>query len=213
MDNLNNKIIILYTTIVIILIFISKKININISTAMAIIASYLIIKNTYKIPLFKEQKEKNIIEEKNNYIVPKNKTDDKIITEFLFSVQDFHRFNPEEYQNMITYINTFYSIYYNIKENNKNVHQLWDIAVKNKKDALNSFNSINLSLPSDVNVITKLDKKSLELEEILNNKLEDMYCIYLDDLYKGRNWYTKQINIGPEPYNNIESKNSSYDVY
>lgn len=213
MDIIRNKTVILHSSIILLSLWMFNKKNIRLNIFLSIFIAYLAINFFDKKIKFKEQKEKELVEEKEKYIIPENSTKDDAVTNFLFSVQNYHEYNPLAYEEMVDSINRLYSIKDHIKKSPDNVFQLWDLAEKNKLNALNALHSITLSLRSDKNLVVKLDKKTLELESILNDNLLEIHDVYRNQLLKGYNRNVKHIDLGPKPHNYSQSKLYSYEFY
>lgn len=212
MKSYNTKIILIYLAIILLIVFISKNINVNLNLIFALLLSVIAIKYyNYYI----NNKEQKILEEKENKlnsITPKPINRDEKAIDFLYYIRDFYEYNPPAFEEVVDSLDNFYKIKEIIKHNNQEVHQLYDIAEDIKINALNSLHSMIFKTPVDKNVEDKLSQSLKELEELLNNELEFMYKIYKDDIYKnGRRNRTKEINIGPKPFNN--SPNTSFNFY
>lgn len=139
-------------------------------TCIAFIIIYLII-NTYK--------SQNILEENfiNNELFPKSKYIEKNddIKNFLFFIQDFYYYSPENYVYMILYINKFLNIYDKIKINNNLAGKLYNILEKTKFIILHYMIAFKLNCPDDRKIIEKINNNIINLEKKLNNYLYDVY--------------------------------------
>ena len=142
---------------------------------------------------------------------PKNfeKFDDVI--DFYFSIQDFYKFNPQTYEESIENIEAFFKIYDIIFTGTPQPDYYYQIAESKKNNAINALHALIYNLPNSRIVNEKLIRAHKRLETILNKYLNQLYDHCTQKIIKeGRDWYTRQINIGPKEYNTYFNLNKSF---
>lgn len=222
-NNQNGKYVI-YTVILFGSIALFRKANVGSGVIISIVIALFAIQKLQNISIKKDAEihNKNIQEiidkqcqksEKIDFTMPKLRNNSDKYTEFIFFVQEFHEFNPIAFENMVDSIDDVLDIKMYIELNPKNVHQMWDIANNRKLDGINSLLSIQHALPNDIIIKTKLNNATYKLKTMLNEDMMSIYEIYKHDVSQGRDFNTKQIDIGPKPYNIIESQLYTYDYY
>lgn len=209
---LHKKIIIILILFILITIFTNKLLVNNKGVLISFIFTTIIIYLYYNKLKLPEEIEEKKVEIKKQYLIPRTTLNDTENIDFLFSVQEFYEYNPIAYQNFSRSLDNFYLVKKDILTKNSNIFQNWDLLEKYKKDALNNLNSIIFELPNNNDYEIKHAKKILELEEMLAKEQEKLYKIYKEEI-KNRNWNSKEITIGPKPYNNIESKLYTFDFF
>ena len=131
-----------------------------------------------------------INETKKTILYPKSKNieEEPEIYNFLFSVQEFYNYNPQNYTKMIINIDKLLLIYKDIKIDNK-LAGIYYYSVKDLKyEILNLFQSFIYKIPSDDNnIIKKYNDAKYKLEEILDK--------YTDEIYKLNKEYIIQNGI------------------
>lgn len=146
----------------------------------------------------------SIIEPNKNY----NKFSD--IINFIFSIQDMYVYNPLQYINMIENIEAFFLMYkqsllfFNDINNNFSID--YQLMTSYKNNALNSLQSLSLTIPDDMRVKIKLGRAVDILNKILINYLNQIS--YLSDIQinkYGYNIRTKIIDHGPRAFNDYDS--------
>jgi hypothetical protein len=151
------------------------------------------------------------VEYKKQLNYPKSRyiEENKELTDFLYSIQEFYNYNPQLYIELVSSIDNVLSIYDYININNALAGSLYNSIEKQKFIALDCLQSIVILIPDDRKVIEKLNKSIKILEEILNRYLYDVYKINNNYIkINGYNIETKLININDNiPYN--ETFNSS----
>lgn len=153
--------------------------------------------------------DKQLHELKNSYIEPKtiniNKYED--LTDFVFSVQDFYHYNPPSFIEMITSIDTFLEIYEEVNIDNSLAGSLFVNANEQRLNALNSLHSFIITIPSDKNIIDKLNKSTKTLEQMLNIYLTKIYDINKKYIEKNGVFNdTVHIDLNIAPYNQYSAE-------
>jgi hypothetical protein len=199
---------------ILLLVFINK-INIKPKHIIALIVSFFIIyyiKNEEKNSLNNESLIQN---EKKNLIVPKI---DKIknykdILNFVFSIQDLSKYNPQTYEEFIINLELFLQIYENTKVDEKFFTQYYHIAKQVKDECINKLYSIIYNLSDKIEVRNKLENAVDILKEILNNYIEELFKICKDKLKKnGYNNKITPLNKGFKPFNLYINEDYMYNI-
>lgn len=207
----------MYITITLTLVSILKRFNLTISILIALIFSYFFV--TYYTQ--KLNSDSKLVHDqhvtKSNYIRPNDKSLDKYenIIDFLFSVQDFHKFNQQSYEEMIDNIVAFFKVYENININNSRCEDNYELMENKKKNALNALHSIIFSLPSNKLLTNKFNKSILKLEIILNEYLYEINvkCKHII-VNNGYTVNRKHLNDGPRAHNSyLDTENFTYDFF
>ena len=213
----NGQTIFMYVTITLILVAILKRFNLTISVLIALIFSYFFI--TYHT-----QKINNDIKlthdqhtTKSNYIKPYNvlleKYEDMI--DFLFSIQEFYKFNQQNYEEMIDNISAFFVVYENVNIDDSLCEDNYRLMENKKKNALNALHSMIYSLPNNKIITKKFNKSLVKLEFILNDYLYDINskCKHII-INNGYTIDRKLLNDGPSAYNSyLENGDFTYDFF
>ena len=148
--------------------------------------------------------------------VPKEFEGRNDIIDFFFSVQDYYRYNPETYEEVIDNVDAFFKIHNVLFINTEYPDDYYQIADSKKRNALNSFQSLIYSLPDNEFVLEKFNRAHKRLETILNKYLNEMYDQTRDFLIKnGFNIHRRAINLGPKEYNQYftNSKDFTFQFY
>lgn len=129
---------------------------------------------------------------KKSILYPKSKQIENTseLYNFFFSVQEFYDYNPQTYTHIIIDIDKILYIYNEIKINNKEASQYYDVIKDLKYETLNLFQSFIFKLPDDNNIIVKYNKAKFKLEELLNKYTDDVFKINRDYIKKNGFDYT-----------------------
>lgn len=129
---------------------------------------------------------------KKSILYPKSKQIENTseLYNFFFSIQEFYDYNPQTYTQIIIDIDKILNIYNEIKNNNKEASQYYDIIKDLKYETLNLFQSFIFKLPDDNNIIVKYNKAKFKLEELLNKYTDDVFKINRDYIKKNGFDYT-----------------------
>ena len=213
----DNKKIFIYCIIFVIIIAIFMRLNIGLNIIFGCTIVYMII-------IMLEQKEEKEIKEindleelKTSMITPKPilLQNYKDITNFLFSIQDYYKYNPAVYETIIDNLDNFFHLY-------EETYKLNDLAGTNyklmdniKSDTINQLHSLIYKLPEDIAYINKLNNSFEILNKILSKYLYDIYKINQKNiLNNGYNINTIIINPNePKPftvYDKIYGKNYEF---
>ena len=217
-SSFDNKI--LFRNIIIILIFLYffMKLTIGLNIILALVFGIITVLYLYEKETLFTEIEKKQIQEKLNTIQPKTERiqthGDKDLIEFLFSVQDFYRWNPQAYEEMIDNIESFLKLHESIFLEDSLCNYYFQIAVSKKQNALNAFHSIIYKLPNDKIFTDKFNRAHRRLDTILTKHINELYdqCQFVM-MRDGKNVLQRQINIGPKEYNTYFDKDFTYQFY
>ena len=217
-SSFDNKI--LFRNIVIILIFLYffMKLTIGLNIILALVLGVIAVLYLYEKETLFTQIEEKQIKEKLNIIQPKTERvqshNDIDLIEFLFSVQDFYRWNPQAYEEMIDNIESFLKLHESIFLEDSLCNYYFQIADSKKQNALNAFHSIIYKLPNDKIFTDKFNRAHRRLDTILTKHINELYdqCKFVM-MRDGKNILQRQINIGPKEYNTYFDKDFTYQFY
>ena len=218
-DSWNGEKIFIYVVVFILILwfFIKKKIGMNILVAILIAMftisylNYRTVTNAYAL-----NKIQNI---KKDTILPKLTNETKgheDIVNFLFSIEDFYMYNPQQYEEMVKYINYFYNLYNVSVIDDQTSSVNYGLMKQYKRDALNALMTIIFSSTDDKRVRDKISASAVVLDDILSHDLDQIS--YIVDKYVYTNGYnidTKIIDYGPKAANEYDDmfKPFSYELY
>jgi hypothetical protein len=215
-ENINNNTLFIFTIIIIVVVYYFSHFNINLNIIFGFVVSMMIIYYLYN--------DNNIIKKRNNELLNIKKSNIKPnliqsikydnIVDFIFTIQDFYKYNPISYQLMISHIDYFFEIYETIQDNNESVYLKYDMLIAEKKNSINALHSIIFSLTPNTDYDNKLKNSMTKLDEILNIYIDNAKNIYENELYK-KNITHKIISSidDPEAYNSfLTNKSFSYDI-
>lgn len=143
--------------------------------------------------IFYKNKLNAVNDTKKSILYPKSKNieEEPELYNFLFSIQEFYNYNPQNYTKIIINIDKLLLIYKDIKINNK-LAGIYYYSIKDLKyEILNLFQAFIYKLPSDDNnIINKYNKAKYKLEEILNKYTEEVYKLNKEYIIKNDINYT-----------------------
>jgi len=206
MNYINNKKIFIYFGIIVICIYISNLIGINLNIFYGTIIAFIII---LIIVVLGNKKTNNI---KKDIIIPDN---EKIINYndisfLIFSIADLKMYNIVSYNEMLNRIYYFFEIYDMSKIDEKNMGKYIEINIKNKSLILNHIQSFIYKIP--LNEITRLKNIIKDFDTVLIQYLTIMYNDYEKYIYyNGININTKFFNNLKKPFNYYQTNN--FDIY
>jgi hypothetical protein len=186
--------------------FIFSKFNITLATIFGFVIAIFIIRYISEKNMTINETEKQINNEKITMIKPKLKflKKEKNIVNFLFSIQDLYKYNPQAYEELIFNLEDFYEIMQNIELLNGDIGMYYDLLIDKKRNTLNSLHSIYILSEDNVEINKKIVVSLEILEDILNKDLDKAVFIYKEYLFKNRyNVNTKIIDTS-----NIVAKNT-----
>jgi len=117
------------------------------------------------------------------------------IVEFFYNLRLFSKYNISSYVNSIIHCNNIIKIDYETKLGLNNDYYNFQVALDEKKKALNELNSLIYNLPSTYVSYNNFNDSIKILQSLLNKPISDM-AILLININK-----TKEINITSKPDN------------
>jgi hypothetical protein len=190
----------------------------TLSTLVGIVFAIVVIYILYKREINAAENSSVLQQTKVEHIHPTpthlTKYDD--LTDLIFSIQDFHIYNPQSYEDMINAIDTMMETYEYVLLDNSLAGDYFSIAEAHKLLAINALHSIIMTIPSNKNLIDKFNESMKVLEELLNNYL---YIIYQknDEYIKSNGYFnnTKIPDLKISPHNKFEHDTitTSFDYY
>jgi hypothetical protein len=207
----------IYFVIIILILAIFTRINIKLNIVFACFMIILIISYLSTSKTNQEFMEKDILDNKKKLLRLKNKKIEEYpeLVNFLFSIQDFYRYNPPSYEEMIFNLNDFILAYEQALLDNKLAGINYKLCDNFKINILNSLHAIIYNLPDNKEVINKLNESINEFENILTLKMDELFDI--NKKYIMTNGYNNQtviINKKIREYNLFdENKPYTYKIF
>jgi hypothetical protein len=138
------------------------------------------------------------------------------LVDFLFSIQEFYSFNPQNYEDMVDSIDDLMELYEETIKINRLAGNNYPLAEQKKSDALNALHSFTYNIPAAMHKYNsdKLNMARSRLDFILSSYLYDILDINKDMIGKfGYSRDTVVISEGPKAsnYYNIYSA-YTYDI-
>ena len=218
--SIDNKEILIYGFISIIVFSFVSKYNITIATAMAIIFGYYMLIFLVNLNKHNNDNKKKILENKKQYIRPREEIIEKYddIVDFLFSIQDLYIYNPPAYQELVETIRNFLIIYEESINIPKLAHKNYTNAEIKLYHAINLLQSIIINTDSNLynyqNIDIKINRSSKVLYSILKKYLEEINLIIKKDIkYNGYNINTLLLQPNKiKPYNSLDFSSHNFDI-
>jgi hypothetical protein len=210
---LDGQTLFLYVTIFIFILWFFSNRTISLGIFLAIIISSFIISYLSQKKIKETNNIVNSEQIKEETIKPKvNDTEHhNEIIDFLFSIQDFYIYNPQQYGEMVHNINNFYDLYKLCMINNHTCFENHDRMKKYKRNAINALMSIIFQSPIDENFKNKINNSSKVLDDILTANMDEISYIIDNYIYKhGYDVDTKIIDYDTKPFNEYEDIFKSY---
>lgn len=213
-DSLNNTTLFNYLFIVLVLILVINKLNLNTQSililAYGIVLFYLLVNNKFdknNDDLGATEKKLEKLPIKTNYLFK-----DRNLIDFLDFISDLAIFDQKSYNNLIQTLDNFMTLEQDIETGTQYCRYDVENALELKEKALNTLHGINHSIPSQTILIEKIKWSQNELDRILTKHLNLMIqkCKSFSD--------SKETNIysfKPDLISNIKSFdpkfNQNYD--
>lgn len=214
--SLTKKQVFLLVTIILVLISLFSKINVNSGLFIGIIIIFVLVSYLSNIFILEQNENKKIHQIKQSSIYPKTeiitKYDD--VTTFLFDIQDMYIINPQSYEELVALIDEFLILYQdgiNFPSNiGININMVQNIVTQ----AMNTMHTFVYNVSSPV-LTNKIHMSSLRLNKILNKYILKMYEIYKIQLNNNEiNKNTKLVNLSdPHPYVKSSIINEHFEYY
>lgn len=175
-DSLNNKTIFNYLFIVLILILVLNKLNLDTSSVILLaygtIFFYLLVNNKFQNnndDLGATEKKLQNLPVKTNYLFR-----DRNIIEFLDFISDLSIFDKKSYNNLIQTLDNFMTLEQDIETGTKYCRYDIENSIELKEKALNILHAFNHSIPAQTILIEKIKWSQNELDRILTQHLNLM---------------------------------------
>ncbi len=184
MTNKNiNKTVFVFCSIFIITIGIFQKMKIELNIIFGAMVAYFLVNLLNKMHDIEINKNTDIkdnadiYELKKSMIKPKPKLlhEYKDITQYLFSIQDYYKYNPLVYEHIVDNLDDFYHLYQEALKLNNLAGTNYKLMNNIKQDTLNSLHSLIYTLPEDAAYINKLNESFEILHKILSKYLFEIY--------------------------------------
>ena len=188
MEEIEGKYIFGYAIIFLFVMYYVSNLNINISIVFGFCLGLLTVWILYENKKKEMTKENKIFDEKIKLLRPFPKTNNNTISNYLFSIQDFYEYNPQSYEDFVENIDNFFNRYYETKKDTSLAGVNWEIMIEQKRNIINSLQSIIYSIPSNKEYVNKLSTAVKKISLILDYYINDMK--YMNDKYN----YEKGIN-------------------
>jgi len=216
-DTWDGKTIFIYSVLLILILWYFSNRTINLNILFGLIIAVFVISYLNHRSITELDTDKDILKTKTEIIKPTiNDNVHRNVIDFLFSIQDYYRYNPIQYEEMVKSINQFYELFDLTYIDNQTAQTNYGLMEQYKRDALNALKSLIFKIPSDKRVMDKLDSATTLLDEIMSKDLDKISYVIDDYNYKnGYNVKTKMINYGPKEYNAYDDmfKNYSYELF
>ena len=202
-NKLDSKRLFLYITIIIFSLWLFSRLNLQQNILIGMVVLYFVLGYCYTNDTF--DVDSKITSDKNKVITPalKYSNDHKDIVNFLFSIQDFRRYNPVQYDNFILDIDYFFRMYRLYAQSNQNniyidrstdnIYIGYEVMTNLKRRILNDLHSLIFSIPYDRQVIATLNNSIKKIDITLTNYLDQISFIV--DKYRNTNGYNVNTKI------------------
>lgn len=182
--------------------FKNKRIGLNIFLGLIISIAIISYINERNVVLKEEAQEQQNIEYEAIKPTSENIKEHNELIDFFFSIQDFYRYNPPAYEEMIDNVQSFLEVYNIINIGTKACDDYFKIADSKRMNALNALQSLIYTIPVEKMVIDKFDRAHERLETLLNKYLNEMLDSCNNNLImNGYNIYRHPNHPGPKEAN------------
>lgn len=218
-DTWNGKRTYFYAIVFIVVLWIFFKRDVGMNVLVALIVGSFVVAYFNNRSITTTDTLEDIQKIKKTAIKPKPNDqvmEQKSIIDLLFSVQDMYAYNPQQYEEMVKYINQFYDKYQLSFVDPKTSHINYGLMKQYKRDALNAFTAIIFSLPDDTSPRDKINATTIVLDNILSKDLDQVGYLIDEDIYKrGYNVDTEIIDYGVKPCNEYDDLFNiyTYELY
>lgn len=162
------------------------------------------------------KKEEDLIKLNNIYPPPENFGKYPDLVDFFFSIQDFYKYNPQAYEEMIFNVESMITIYEDVKKGIRFCKDNYDVAEQKKRNAINSLHSIIYSIEDNQVVTRKLNRAMRILNNILSNYtykiLEKCKGEIEKDGYDNEKHFI-ELDYHPRPFNEFVKEDFTFDIY
>lgn len=183
LKDLDNSFILKHLIILSLLIIIFRTIHLDISMLFAFFMAYLIMRINYDKNKFTIDNEQTILNKKYNlmkvrpvYIINNINPDTDLIITTLYDLYDLGVYNLHSFDETVKYIDLFYKLYDDMKNETMYMHDQYSILLSYKNNVLNSIHSIVHTL-YDKQQIKKLETIIDKFNKILTNRTNEFYVL------------------------------------
>lgn len=210
--DIDNSTVFSYVVIFIFVIYVFSMLDIKLNIVYGTFIVLLILYAYNEQNLYAKQEIKEILEAKNNSIIPKS---DKIknyseIVNFLFSIQDFYIYNPIGYEDMVQSLDDFFKFYEEVENNNELAGSHYSVLNDERRHAMNSLQSMIYNFPTNKEYVAKLNNSVNMLHSLLEKYLDNVKLINTKNIYEN-GYHTRTKIIVDEmvvPYNTFDHTNT-----
>jgi hypothetical protein len=207
-ENIDNNTLFIFVIIIVFVIYFFSFFDIKLNIIFGFIIAGLIVYYMYNDNLVVQNRNNELLDEKKKLIIPQplKAIDYNEMVDFLFTIQDFHQYNQNAYEQMMMNIDYFFENYQNIIDDPEIAYLKYEMLFEQKINALNNLQSITYSLNPNTQYDKKLQNAIKRLDELLNVYIRKAYKIYANELYKKNidERIIKKIN-DPDAYNSFEN--------
>lgn len=212
----NGKTLYLYGIIIIILLVVFQRLSIGLNIIFGSILAMLIIMYLNSRSQLEQKEIKEIYDNKINYIrhKPIRIQNYSNFVDFIFSIQDMYEYNPPAYEQMIDSIDDILELYEESKTNNSTAGLNYSLVDDERKEAVNCLQSLIFNIPSDKNVINKLNNSVKMLNDMISTLMDEIYSYNKLHIFNnGYNRQTVEISRGPKPENFFDNAPYTFDIF
>lgn len=217
MDNINVVTIFWSVVLLIMIIFVFSHLNITLGIIFGTGIALLIIWYIYTNDISQQQEDLEIIKHKQKMIIPQQDASAEYneITNFLFSIQDFYYYNPQAYEDVVESMDKFFELYQESKNDNSIAGTNYQTMIDNRRDIMNSLQSICFKMLQNVKYDAKLQLSIDYVNNILQKYIDEVKEINAKYNYDfGLNLKSIIINSDPTvPYNTYNDELFTYELY
>jgi hypothetical protein len=118
--------------------------DIKLNIIFGFIIAGLIVYYMYNYNLVVQNRNNELLDEKKKLIIPQplKAIDYNEMVDFLFTIQDFHQYNQNAYEQMMMNIDYFFENYQNIIDDPEIAYLKYEMLFEQKINALNNLQSI-----------------------------------------------------------------------
>jgi hypothetical protein len=198
------KLYFLYIIIFIVILAIFNKLVVGLNIILGLAICYIVIKYLFNKKEKDDKIENDLTEIKKSIIkpIPKVLFEYNDIINLLFSIQDFYKYNPPAYEELVDSLDDFFYLYDEVRKLNNLAGINYKLMETKKQDSINSLQSLIYQLPSSKQYNTKLNLSIETLDKMLSKYLHRIYEINKNNIItNGYNIDTIIINKNePKPY-------------
>lgn len=210
-NNINGADLFKYAMIIIIFLVIF-----SFNVLLALLLAVLFIWYDYEKVRVTNSEPRQQEEMKTDTIIPPvtNFRENPDIIDFLFSIQNWYHYNPLAYEEMMNNLELYFQLYHQIETGAEFCDFYYQNAEIKKQNALNAFQSMIFTIPTNNVIMDKFNRAHRRLNTILTKYQNQMYNICQYSLRQhGYDINKLAINTGPKEYNIYDNKDFTYQFY